>query len=58
MEQLVKMVIHPFPKVRWCAVEEVFVRRGGGKGVDWGKAKKGEIEALREEIKDLGRVDG
>lgn len=40
------MLLHPFPRVRNVVVEELWVKRGVGKGVDWTKAKKGDLVRL------------
>ncbi|TAQ85333.1 hypothetical protein B7494_g6343 [Chlorociboria aeruginascens] len=44
------MLLHPFPKIRNQAAEELFVAKGVGKGVNWAKAGKAEVETLKDAL--------
>lgn len=54
LQKLLSMLLHPWPKVRNWVADALWVGRGVGRGVDWGKAGKGEVERLRGEIFDVG----
>jgi hypothetical protein len=42
------MALHRFPRIREAAVDECWVLKGVGKGVEWGKAGREEERALFE----------
>ncbi|KAE9364067.1 hypothetical protein N431DRAFT_390307 [Stipitochalara longipes BDJ] len=46
LEQLARMALHRFPRIRDAAVDECWVLKGVGKGVEWAKAGKEEEGAL------------
>lgn len=48
-EKLVSMLLHRYPSVRSVAADELWVRRGwvGLRGVDWTRAKRGDLERVR-----------
>lgn len=50
LQKLSSMLLHPFPKVRGQVADVLWVARGVGKGVDWTKAKKKDLDALRAEL--------
>lgn len=50
MTKLSSMLLHPFPKVRNCVADVVFVVSGRGKGVAWTRAGKEELGVLRGEL--------
>lgn len=52
--KLAGMLLHPFPGVRNAVADALWVARGVGKGVDWVRAKKGEVDALRVELEGGG----
>jgi tubulin-specific chaperone D len=51
IQKLTSMLLHPFPKVRDHVADILFVKKGIGKGVDWRKAGKGDLNHLLEELK-------
>ncbi len=48
MQKLTSMLLHKFPKVRNGAADTLFATTGAGKGVNWVKAKQGDLERLRK----------
>ncbi|EKD19691.1 uncharacterized protein L3040_001962 [Drepanopeziza brunnea f. sp. 'multigermtubi'] len=50
--KMVGMLVHRYPSVRSVVADELWVRRGllGLKGVDWGRAQKGDLEGVRMEL--------
>lgn len=50
LDKLSSILLHPFPKVRNAVVEELFMLKGCGKGVNWVKAKKVDLDELRSRI--------
>lgn len=50
LSKLCGMLLHPYPTIRTLVAEEIFVLGGVGKGFDWGKAKKVDVERLRGEL--------
>jgi hypothetical protein len=46
LEQLTAMLLHRYPRIRNAVVDELWVLKGVGKGVDWGKAKRVDVERL------------
>lgn len=48
LEQLTALLSHRYPRIRNAVVDELWVLKGVGKGVDWGKAGKEEAKELRE----------
>lgn len=50
LRKLSGMILHPFPRVRNLVAEELWVKRGVGKGVNWTKATKGDLERLQGEL--------
>lgn len=48
--KLTAMLLHNYPQIRNAAADELWVVKGVGKSVDWVKAKKVDVEWLREEI--------
>lgn len=50
LEQVARMALHKFPRVREAAVDECWVLKGVGKGVEWSKAGKEEEGALFEAL--------
>jgi hypothetical protein len=48
LEQLTALLSHRYPRIRNAAIDELWVLKGVGKGVDWGKAGKGEARELKE----------
>ncbi|PMD47951.1 hypothetical protein L207DRAFT_479337 [Hyaloscypha variabilis F] len=55
LEQVARMALHRFPRIREAAVDECWVLKGVGKGVEWGKAGREEERAL---FKGLGLGGG
>jgi hypothetical protein len=55
LEQVARMALHRFPRIREAAVDECWVLKGVGKGVEWGKAGREEERAL---FKGLGLEGG
>jgi hypothetical protein len=51
IQKLSSMLLHPFPKVRDHVADLLFVKRGVGKGVDWTKAGKEDLNRLLEGMK-------
>ncbi|TVY40914.1 Tubulin-specific chaperone D [Lachnellula subtilissima] len=49
-KKLTSMLLHPYPTIRSLVAEELFVAKGVGLGVDWGKAKKTDIESVKREL--------
>ncbi len=49
--KLTSMLLHPFVAVRGAAVDALFIATGWGKGVDWGKAGKRDVEQLRVKLR-------
>jgi hypothetical protein len=47
LQKLSSMLLHPFPKLRYQVADTLFAVKGVGKGVDWVKAKKEDLETLR-----------
>jgi tubulin-specific chaperone D len=47
LEKLTGILLHPFPRVRNLVAEELWVRCGVGKGVNWVKAGKEDLVRLR-----------
>jgi tubulin-specific chaperone D len=50
LKKLTSILLHPYPTVRSLVAEELFVARGVGLGMDWGKAKKADVESVRKEL--------
>lgn len=48
--KLSAMLLHSYPQIRNVAADELWVAKGVGKGVDWAKAKKPDLERVRIEI--------
>ena len=46
LEQLTALLLHRYPRIRHAVVDELWVLKGVGKGVDWGKAKRVNVERL------------
>jgi len=46
LQKLTSMLLHPIPKIRNLAAEELWVQRGVGKSVDWTKAKRVDVQDL------------
>jgi hypothetical protein len=43
---LITLLLHRYPRIRNAVVDEMWVLKGVGKGVDWGKAKKVDVDRL------------
>lgn len=54
LRKLTNMLLHPFPQIRAAVADELWVSRGVGKGENWSKARKGDVEKL---VVELGLVD-
>jgi tubulin-specific chaperone D len=52
IQKLTSMLLHPFPKVRDHVADVLFVKKGVGKGVNWTKASKEDLNRLLEELKE------
>lgn len=50
LEKLTSMLLHPFPKIRNQVADMLFVARGVGKGVNWIKATKEDLQRVKEEL--------
>jgi hypothetical protein len=50
LKKLSSMLLHPFPKIRDAAVEELFALYGVGKGIDWSKATARDVNTLMAEV--------
>ncbi|TVY41842.1 Tubulin-specific chaperone D [Lachnellula occidentalis] len=50
LKKLTSMLLHPYPTIRSLVAEELFVAKGVGLGVDWGKANKGDVERVKGEL--------
>ncbi len=50
LDKLTSMLLHPFPKIRNQVADVLFVARGVGKGVNWMKAGKEDLQRLKEEL--------
>lgn len=46
LQQLTAMLLHRYPRIRNAVVDELWVLKGVGKGVDWGKAKRVDVDRL------------
>jgi len=51
--KLTSMLLHPFPNVRCAVVDCLWVGRGVGKGVNWVRARKEDVEGLRREMQSI-----
>jgi hypothetical protein len=64
--KLVSMLVHPFPRVRQCVVDVLWVVTAGSgreglkglKGVDWTRARKEDVEMVKREMKEGGGGGG
>lgn len=54
LQKLTTMLLHPFPKIRNEVADTLFAVRGLGKGVDWVKASKADLERLKVELVETG----
>jgi hypothetical protein len=57
LKKLSSMLLHPFPKIRDAAVEELFALYGVGKGIDWSKATSNDVSALMAEVSAIRDAD-
>jgi tubulin-specific chaperone D len=48
LRELAGLVLHHFPKIRNAVIDELWVLKGVGKGVDWAKAKRSDEVLLWE----------
>lgn len=50
--KLAGMLLHAYPTIRNIAAEDLFVAKGltSLKGVNWGKAKRSDVERVRSEL--------
>jgi hypothetical protein len=48
--KLTGMLLHAYPTIRNLAAEEMFVAKGVGKSVNWGKARKVDVEGVRRQL--------
>lgn len=48
-KKLCGMLLHPYPTVRTLVAEEIYVGCGVGLGVDWGRARRRDVERVRGE---------
>lgn len=55
--KLSAMLLHNYPQIRNAAADELWIANGVGKGVDWAKAKKSDLDRVRAEISQLRPVD-
>lgn len=57
-ERMSGMLVHRYPSVRSLVADELWVRMGLRrlKGVDWGRAQKADVEAVREELGERRRA--
>lgn len=50
VDKLSSMLLHPYPNIRNQVADTLFVAKGVGKGVDWTRAKKGDLELLKGQL--------
>ena len=50
LQKLTSMLLHPFPKVRNQVADTLFAISGVGKGVDWTRARKQDLERLKTQL--------
>lgn len=50
LQKLATMLLHPFPKIRNEVADTLFAEKGLGKGIDWVKASKADMERLKVEL--------
>ncbi|KAH8820117.1 tubulin folding cofactor D C terminal-domain-containing protein [Xylogone sp. PMI_703] len=50
LKRLTALLMHPFPRVRSQVVDTLFVVRGVGRGVNWGKGNKEDVQKLKEAL--------
>jgi len=48
--KLTGMLLHAYPTIRNLVAEEMFVVKGVGKSVNWGKARKVDVEGVRSQL--------
>jgi hypothetical protein len=48
--KLTGILLHAYPTIRNLAAEEIFVVKGVGKSVNWGKARKADMEQVRSHL--------
>lgn len=56
LQKLTTMLLHPFPKIRNEVADTLFAVKGLGKGVDWVKASKADLEQLKAELVSISPV--